>query len=235
MVKLGLRCHNETESERERTWSTGPAPITKNSPSQVHFVGVTFLWRFRPVRHGTFCFKVPRWSNFYLLNSVKEWKRRYRSQIPALVPEIFKFKKCVKYANEMTYDVIHSAQYNIMRIGESLFTLFASLTYCYHYLKTLIKWKLWILKGHNSFSFLWKFEPNTSSRFRRNSLLKTRNFTGDVRLINFFATQQFRSFWWLIFPSILLAKSWKLLKLLNLISSFNFCIKLIYTVAASMG
>ena len=26
------------------------------------------------------------------------------------------------------------------------------------------------------------------------SLLKTRNFTGDVRLINFFATQQFRSF-----------------------------------------
>ena len=30
--------------------------------------------------------------------------------------------------------------------------------------------------------------------FRRNSLLKTRNFTGDARLINFFATQQFRSF-----------------------------------------
>ena len=37
--------------------------------------------------------------------------------------------------------------------------------------------------------------------------------SGDVRLINFFATQQFRSFWCLIFPSILLAKSWKLHKL----------------------
>ena len=29
-------------------------------------------------------------------------------QIPALVPEIFKFEKWVKYANEMTDDVIHS-------------------------------------------------------------------------------------------------------------------------------
>ena len=45
-----------------------------------------------------------------------------------------------------------------------------------------------------------------------------------ARSINVFATQQFRSFWWLIFPSILLAKSWKLHKLLNLISSVNFCI-----------
>ena len=54
-----------------------------------------------------------------------------------------------------------------------------------------------------------------------NSLLKPRNFTENVWVINFFATQQFRNFWWLIFPSILLANSWKLL---NLISSFNFCI-----------
>ena len=41
-------------------------------------------------------------------------------------------------------------------------------------------------------------------------------------LTNFFATQQFHTFWWLVFPSILLEKSWKLYKLLNLISSFNF-------------
>ena len=40
--------------------------------------------------------------------------------------------------------------------------------------------------------------------FRRNSLLKTQNFTENVWLINFLATQQFRSFWWLIFPSIFL-------------------------------
>ena len=28
-------------------------------------------------------------------------------------PEIFKFEKCVKYANEMTDDVIHSTQFYI--------------------------------------------------------------------------------------------------------------------------
>ena len=32
----------------------------------------------------------------------------YSSEIYALVPEIFKFEKCVKYANERTEDVIHS-------------------------------------------------------------------------------------------------------------------------------
>ena len=35
----------------------------------------------------------------------------YRLQISALVPEIFKFEKCAKYASEMTDDVIHSTQY----------------------------------------------------------------------------------------------------------------------------
>ena len=49
----------------------------------------------------------------------------------------------------------------------------------------------------------------------------TQTIKCNLLLINFFATQQFRSFWWLICPSILLAKSWKLH---NLISSFNFCI-----------
>ena len=41
-------------------------------------------------------------------------------KIPASVPEIFKFEKCVKYANEMTDDVIHSTQYNIMRINRAI-------------------------------------------------------------------------------------------------------------------
>ena len=41
----------------------------------------------------------------------------------------------------------------------------------------------------DAFSFSYGFEW-----FRRNSLLKTRNFTENVWLINFFATQQFRSF-----------------------------------------
>jgi len=44
------------------------------------------------------------------------WKNKnaiYRFQISALVPEIVKFEKCVKYANETTDDVIHSTQYYI--------------------------------------------------------------------------------------------------------------------------
>ena len=42
--------------------------------------------------------------------------------MPALVPEIFKFEKCVKYVNEMTEDVIHSTQYYyIMNINKAIF------------------------------------------------------------------------------------------------------------------
>ena len=44
------------------------------------------------------------------------WKNKnavYCLQIPALVPEIYKFEKCVKYANEMTGDVIYSTQKNM--------------------------------------------------------------------------------------------------------------------------
>ena len=51
------------------------------------------------------------------------WKNEntvYRLQIPALVPEILTFEKCVKYANEMTDDVIHSTQYYIMCINTAI-------------------------------------------------------------------------------------------------------------------
>ena len=41
----------------------------------------------------------------------------YRLQISALVPEIFKFEKWVKYANEMTDDVIYSTQYYLEYIN----------------------------------------------------------------------------------------------------------------------
>ena len=40
--------------------------------------------------------------------------------ISALVPEIFKFEKCVKYVNEMTDDVIFSTQYNIKYINRAI-------------------------------------------------------------------------------------------------------------------
>ena len=49
------------------------------------------------------------------------WKNKnfvYRLRISALVPEIFKFEKCVKYANEITDDVIHSPQYYITYLGQ---------------------------------------------------------------------------------------------------------------------
>ena len=44
----------------------------------------------------------------------------YRFQISALVPEIIKFEKCAKYANEMTDDVIHSTQYYLKYINKAI-------------------------------------------------------------------------------------------------------------------
>ena len=55
------------------------------------------------------------------------WKDKsavYRLQISALVPEIFKFEKWVKYANEMTDDVIHSTQYYINYINRAILANF---------------------------------------------------------------------------------------------------------------
>ena len=48
----------------------------------------------------------------------------YGLQIFALVPEIFKFEKWVKYANEMTDDVIHSIQYYIKHINGAILANF---------------------------------------------------------------------------------------------------------------
>ena len=44
----------------------------------------------------------------------------YCFQISALVPEIIKFKKRLKYANEMTDDVIHSTQYYLKYINRAI-------------------------------------------------------------------------------------------------------------------
>ena len=53
-------------------------------------------------------------------NSIKEWKRSLALEISALVPEVFKFEKCVKCANEMTDDVIYSTQFYILYINRAL-------------------------------------------------------------------------------------------------------------------
>ena len=50
----------------------------------------------------------------------KNQNAAYRFQISALVPEIFKFEKCAKYANEMTDDVIHSTQYYLKYINKAI-------------------------------------------------------------------------------------------------------------------
>ena len=55
------------------------------------------------------------------------WKNEntvHRLQLPALVPEIFKFEKCVKYANDMTDDVIHSTHYYIKYINRAILAIF---------------------------------------------------------------------------------------------------------------
>ena len=44
----------------------------------------------------------------------------YHLQIPVLVLEIFKFEKCVNYANGMTDDVIYSTQYYLKYINRAI-------------------------------------------------------------------------------------------------------------------
>ena len=47
----------------------------------------------------------------------------YRLQIPAVVPEILKFEKCINYANEMTDDVIYSTQFYLKYINRGRYLL----------------------------------------------------------------------------------------------------------------
>ena len=102
----------------------------------------------------------------------------------------------------------------------------STLTYAYHYLMMLIKRKISEYWKGITVSVIFETLSQYTEWFRRNSFPKTRNFTENEWLIDFFATQQFRSFWWLTFP-------WKLHKLLNLISFCNICIYFIYTAMAS--
>ena len=61
---------------------------------------------------------------FFSVSQKKNESAVYRLQISALVPEIFKFEKCVKYVNKMTDDVIHSAQYYIEYINRAILANF---------------------------------------------------------------------------------------------------------------
>ena len=44
----------------------------------------------------------------------------YNYAISALVPEIFKSEKCVKFANEKTDDIIYPTQFNIKYINRTI-------------------------------------------------------------------------------------------------------------------
>ena len=73
----------------------------------------------------------------------------YRLQISALVPEIFKFEKWVKYANEMADDVIHSTQYFIEYINRVILANLQRKTFKLGRLIDLQETHLW----HGNFLF----------------------------------------------------------------------------------
>ena len=68
----------------------------------------------------------------------------YRFEISALVPEIFKFEKFVKHANEMTDDVIYSTQFYIMYINRAILANLQSRTLKLGRLIVLQRTHLWL-------------------------------------------------------------------------------------------
>ena len=109
--------------------------------------------------------------------------------------------------------------------GRIFVYIFASLTYAlaYHYLLTLIKLNLWILKEHNNFNYDWKLEHHRPEYF------------GEITFIKFQILQRRMAHWLFGHPAIPLfltdAISFnialKLYILLKLISSFNFWIQFV--------
>ena len=85
----------------------------------------------------------------------------------------------------------------------------------------LIKWNFWVLKEHNNFSYLWKFEPDIQDSYGEILFEKPQNLERIYELIN-------------VLPPInstvsnccyfllLIAKSWNLHKLYKITSSFYF-------------
>ena len=85
----------------------------------------------------------------------------------------------------------------------------------------LIKWNFWILKEHNNFSYLWKFEPDISNSFGEILFEKPKNLHIYV-LINLLPPSNFAVFNCCYFFLLLITKSWNLYKLPKLTRSFNF-------------
>ena len=79
-------------------------------------------------------------------NPMKEWKRRLPFANIWLVLEISKFEKCVKYANEMTDDVIYSTQYYLKYITRAIFANLQRRPLKLGRLIVLQETHLWLLK-----------------------------------------------------------------------------------------
>ena len=79
-------------------------------------------------------------------------------------------------------------------IGESLFTIFASLAYTTEFLMELEINQFWILKDHGTINCQWILAWCVEYLLC-NTGLKTQNFIRMYELIGAFATQKFCSFW----------------------------------------
>ena len=74
----------------------------------------------------------------------------YRLKISVLVPVIFKFEKCVKYANEMTDDIIHLTQFYIKYINRAILVNLQHRPLKLGRLIVLQETHLWLLKKNVS-------------------------------------------------------------------------------------
>lgn len=76
-------------------------------------------------------------------------------------------------------------------IGQSIFTLFASLAWAFHFLIKLLKKLSEQKKGHNNFSYSWKFEPDTPNSFREIIFEKAQKFKKCMSALTFLLPSDF--------------------------------------------
>ena len=115
--------------------------------------------------------------------------------------------------------------------GRIFVYIFASLTYAlaYHYLLTLIKLNLWILKEHNNFSYHWKFEHHRPEDFREIIFLKLEILQRMYGSLTFWppsnsAVFNWRYFFQYCFKTVHIAQVNQLFQLLNSIRT-KMCIR----------
>ena len=106
--------------------------------------------------------------------------------------------------------------------GRIFVYIFASLTYAmaYHYVLTLIKLNLWILKEHNNFSYHWKFEHHRPEDFREIIFLKLEILQRMYGSLTFWPPSNSAVFnWWYFFQycfkTVHIAQVNQLFQLLN--------------------